>query len=153
MVGKAKLHSLLTIPEQTGEHFWCFFQPITAPSFHHVNKLLVDLIQHALGKCPLFVVLRTERVKETLVFSSRYQAAFYAEFVHQAGKAETVHQHPNAANNAGFVDKYLVSRHRDVVGGRSTAFLYHRVDRLLVLGFKAQNFVIHHSSLYWAAAW
>jgi methylmalonyl-CoA mutase cobalamin-binding subunit len=65
------------------------------------------------------LVLRREGVEHALVLAGGEQPALDAQLVHQAGEAEAVHQHADAAHQAGLVDVDLVGGHRDVVGAEA----------------------------------
>src|SRR3990167_2192930 len=151
LVGQAEFHRLLAAPEKAAEHFGRFLQALTAAGFDHRDELLVNLVQHDLRKGALTFALRAEGIEKAFVFTGGLQPALHAQLVHQAGKAEAVHQYADAADDAGFVDKYLVSRHGDVVSGRCAGFFLHGVDRLFVQGLQTQDFVIHHAGLNRAA--
>jgi hypothetical protein len=105
-------------------------EAVAAALLHHRDELLVDLVDHGLGKGRLLLVLGRERVEHALVGTGGEQAALDAELVHRAGEAEAVHQHADAAHDAGLVDVDLVGGHRDVVGARGADLLDHRVDLL-----------------------
>ena len=96
--------------------------------------------------------LRAVGVKKTFVLARGQQAALHAEFVHQSGKSKAIHQHANAAHDAGFVDINLIGGHRNIVGRRGARLFHHGVNGLFVFGFETANFVIHDARLTWAAA-
>ena len=152
MVGQPHVDGLLAGPEQAAEGFRCGLEAVAPALFHHVNELLVDLVQHGLGKFTLFFGLGAERVHKTLVFTCGEQTALHTQFVHQAREAKTVHQHTNAADDAGLVDVDFVGRCGDVVRGRGACFFHHGVHRFLVFFFQAQDFVVDDASLHRAAA-
>ena len=108
---------MLTRPEQATEGFRRFFQTRATAGFNHGNELLVNLVEHGLRECTLLFALRTERIEKTLVLASRQQPAFHTQLFHQAGETKTIHQHANAAHNAGLVDIDLVGCHCNVVSG------------------------------------
>ncbi len=112
----------------------------------------MDLVQHGLREHALLFGLGTERIQETLVLAGRHEAPLDPQFFHQAGEAEAVHQHADAADDAGLVHEDLVGRRRDVVSGRGARLFHHRVDRLLVLGFQALDLVVDDAGLHRAAA-
>ena len=143
---------MLTAPEQAAEHLRRFLEPVTTAVFHHRDELLVNLIEHGLRISALALTLVAERVQKTLVFAGSQQATLHAELVHQAGETKAIHQHADAAHNAGLVHVNLVGRHGDVISSRCTGFFNHGVHRLLVFGFETQDFVIHHAGLHRAAA-
>ncbi len=118
---------------------------------HHIDELQVDLVQHGLQVGLLGLVLRAEGVEHGLVLARHHQAPLDAQLVHQPGEAEAVHQHADAAHQAGLVDVNVVGRGGDVVGGRGAGFLHHGVDLLLVQPLQAADLVVDDAGLHGAA--
>ena len=108
----------------------------------------MDLVEHLLRIGSVRRVLRAERIEETLVLARGQQAAFDADLVHQAIEAEAVHQHADAADDAGLVDIDVVRSGRDVVGRRGTGLLDHRIDRLAVQLLEAMDLVVDDAGLH-----
>mgnify|MGYP003529884748 CR=1 FL=1 len=126
-------------------------QARAAAGFHHVDELQVDLVDHRLGIGSLLLVLRRERIEHALVLAGGEQAALDAELFHRAGETEAVHQHADAADQAGLVDIDLVGGHGDVVGARGADLLDHRIDLLVVLGLQTLDLVVDDAGLHRAA--
>jgi len=112
----------------------------------------MDFVEHALCIGTLCLSLGAERIHEAFVLASGEQAAFDAHFVHQPGKAKPVHQHANAAHNAGLVHVDVVRRCGNVISRRRAGLLHHGVHRLLVQCLQAVDLVIDHAGLHRAAA-
>ena len=128
------------------------FRRCAAAVLHHLDELLVDLVDHRLRIGLVLLVLRRERIEHALVLAGGEQAALDAELFHRAGEAEAVHQHADRADQARLVDVDLVGGHRDVVGARGAHLLDHRVHLLLVLGLQAPDLVVDDAGLHRAAA-
>ena len=116
-VGQAQVHRLLTTPKQATEHLRRFFQAIATAFFHQLNELRVNLVQHGLCVLALRFGLRTKGVQKSLVRACRHQTALNAQLVHEFGEPKAVHQHANAAHNAGLVHINLVCSGRNVISG------------------------------------
>ena len=150
-IGQTQFNGLLATPKQAAENIGRFLQTVSATVTNHLDELLVNLVQQSLCMGALGLALAAEGVQQAFVFTSGHQAAFHTELVHQAGEAKAVHQHTNAADDAGLVDKNLVCGHGDVVSRRSACFFHHRIHRLLVQGLETANFIVDHASLDRAA--
>ena len=142
---------MLPRPEQATEGVISNFQALATAFFHYLNELLVDLVQHHLGVLALLLALRAEGVQKTLVAACREQAALHSQLFHGAGETKTIHQHANAAHDAGFVHVNLIGRCRNVVSSRGAGFLDHGVNGFVVLGTQAHDFVVDHAGLHRAA--
>ena len=151
MVGQTHVNGLLPCPEQAAEHLRGVLQTVTPALLHHGDELLVDLVQHGLRILALLFGLRAERVHEALVLARRQQPALHAQLVHQAGEAKAVHQHTNAAHDAGLVHIDVVGGGGDVVGRRCAGFLHHGVHRFLVFFLQAADLVVDDAGLHGAA--
>ena len=110
------------------------------------------LIEHALGIGLLLGGLRAEGIEKALVLAGRHETTLDTELVHQADETEAVHQHADAAHDAGLVNKDAVGGGSDVVGRRGTGVLDDGVHRLFMLFLQATDFVIDHARMHGAAA-
>ena len=61
-IGQTKVNRLFTTPKQTAEQFWGFFQTLATAFTHHLDELLMNLIQQSLRMGALVFGLGAERV-------------------------------------------------------------------------------------------
>ena len=112
----------------------------------------MDFTEHGLDVGALRLVLRTEGIEHRLVLTGHHQAALDAHLLHQARETKTVHQHTDAAHQAGLVDIDRIGRCSDVVGGRGAGLFHHGVDLLVVQRLEPGDLVIDDARLHRAAA-
>ena len=148
-VGEAQRDALFARPEHAGEKLRIVLETLAAPFFDRIDELRMDLIEHFLRVRRHFGRFRRKRVESALVLARRMNPALDAQLVHQAGEAETVHQHADRADDARLVDVDLVRRRRDVIATRRAHVVDDHIQRLRRI-FRAQapDLAIHDARLH-----
>jgi hypothetical protein len=82
LVGEAEFDALGAGPHEAAEQFGRFLQALAAALAHHVDELLVDVVEQQLRVLLVLGVLRREGIEEALVLAGRQQAPLDAELVH-----------------------------------------------------------------------